>query len=491
MGGVFLKKWYIAIALAFLLPVFAIFAVAVIEGDRAVSESENRALAQQPRFSFGALVSGEFAEGFDSYFSDQFPMREDLMSASLFINRFYYVNFGENRITIDVDVDHGGEGQSIFDDPDNADLWTVTTTAPPPTTVTTTSPPDTSETSEITTAEPVTEPEVTTPPRTAWQEVGHPDGLPNYQGDGETQKDTGAILILGDRAMEHFYGTNSALETYASRVSRVKELLPDVEVYAMFCPTAMEFCAPAQFQAGIRSQLRAMNYAYAHLAEGVVPVNVWSQLYARRDEYLYFRTDHHWTQRGAYCAYLAFAREAGFKPYALEEYRTGAIGGFVGTMYGYTKTYPQSEALLNNPDTVEYFVPVTTCTVTRYTNADMTGGQAISLIYENADRFKQGAKYSAFLGGDSPLLHIVSDTVKNGRTLLVTKESYGNALIPFLTDHFEEIYVVDPRSFNASGKPSFDLVSFSVGHGVTDLLVVNYAFAACGPYMGSFAAMLP
>ena len=65
----------------------------------------------------------------------------------------------------------------------------------------------------------------------------------------------------------------------------------------------------------------------------------------------------------------------------------------------------------------------------------------------------------------NPVTHIVSETVKNGRVLLVTKESYGNALVPFLTDHFEEIYVIDPRSFNGDGEPTLNVVDFAKEHG--------------------------
>ena len=87
----------------------------------------------------------------------------------------------------------------------------------------------------------------------------------------------------------------------------------------------------------------------------------------------------------------------------------------------------------------------------------------------------RSAKYSMFIAGDNPISHIVSDTVKNGRVCIVTKESYGNALVPFLTDHFEEIYVIDPRQFNADGKPSLNLISFAKEHGATDIVCVNAA----------------
>ena len=36
---------------------------------------------------------------------------------------------------------------------------------------------------------------------------------------------------------------------------------------------------------------------------------------------------------------------------------------------------------------------------------------------------------------------------RNGKSIVVVKESYGNAFVPFLIPHYEHIYVVDERYF--------------------------------------------
>ncbi|MDD7309101.1 MAG: DHHW family protein [Eubacteriales bacterium] len=290
-----------------------------------------------------------------------------------------------------------------------------------------------------------------------------------------TPIDTGAVLVIGNSAMEHYYGVDSALESYAGTVSSIKQQLPDVNVYAMFCPSAVEFCAPAKYQAGTRSQQRAMNVIYNALQNGAVGVDTWSELNQHSSEYLYFRTDHHWTQRGAYYAYVAFCKAAGFTPHDLSEYETGIVENFVGTMSIYAKDY--ASRFYNNPDSVEYFRPINPSTMTVYSTPAMTNGspRAVVASQESADKMSRGAKYSMFISGDNPISHIVSDTIKNGRVCIVTKESYGNALVPFLTDHFEEIYVIDPRQFNTDGKPSLNLISFAKEHGATDVVCVNAA----------------
>ena len=287
--------------------------------------------------------------------------------------------------------------------------------------------------------------------------------------------DTGAVLVIGNAAMEHYYGVDKVLKSYANTVSTIKAQLPSVNVYAIFCPSAVEFCAPSKYQAGTRSQQRAMNVIYENLQNGAIGVDVWSELNAHADEYLYFRTDHHWTQRGAYYGYVAFCKAAGLVPHEMSEYETGVVKNFVGTMSMYAKDY--ADRFYNNPDYVEYFRPLNPSAMTVYTSPKMTNGSTRSVMasQEAADQMARYAKYSMFISGDNPISHIVSETVKNGRIAIVTKESYGNAVVPFLTDHFEEIYVIDPRQFNANGKPSLNLISFATQVGATDVICINAA----------------
>ena len=159
----------------------------------------------------------------------------------------------------------------------------------------------------------------------------------------------------------------------------------------------------------------------------------------------------------------------------MSEYETGVVKNFVGTMSMYAKDY--ADRFYNNPDYVEYFRPLNPSAMMVYTSPKMTGGSSRSVIasQESADQMARYAKYSMFISGDNPISQIVSDTVKNGRIAIVTKESYGNAVVPFLTDHFEQIYVIDPRQFNADGKPAMNLISFAEQVGATDVICINAA----------------
>lgn len=76
------------------------------------------------------------------------------------------------------------------------------------------------------------------------------------------------------------------------------------------------------------------------------------------------------------------------------------------------------------------------------------------------------ATYSTFMGGDSKLTKIVTQN-KNGRRLAILKDSFGNALPPFLFSSFEEIHVIDCRYFTPN------IRDYIQGNGVTDILFAN------------------
>ena len=101
--------------------------------------------------------------------------------------------------------------------------------------------------------------------------------------------------------------------------------------------------------------------------------------------------------------------------------------------------------------------------------ANKRNGWASDLfVTRNASSF-----YCSFIGSDDRITHIKTDA-GNGRTLVVFKMSYGNALIPFLTSGFENIYVCDMRYFELNG------VQFCKDVGATDLLFTDCAMTAAG-----------
>ena len=172
---------------------------------------------------------------------------------------------------------------------------------------------------------------------------------------------------------------------------------------------------------------------------------------------------------GAYYAYQAFCEQAGLTPVALEEMEMRTREGFLGTFY----TQTGDQVLQQNPDTLNYYIPNVA-----YENWIRMKDQPESFTKLNGifgEMASATNSYSIFLYGDFPLEKIATEN-HNGRKIVVVKESYGNAFVPFLVPHFEEIYVVDQRYFQTS------LVDLMEENGITDLLFLNNIFAANTPY---------
>lgn len=167
-------------------------------------------------------------------------------------------------------------------------------------------------------------------------------------------------------------------------------------------------------------------------------VDLLSVLEKHKDEKIYYRTDHHWTTLGAYYAYEAFCQQAGIEAFPLSHYEIEqASQDFYGTLFS------KGNFTFAKPDTLEIFHQEGEEEITVF---DVNANETVNSIYERSFLTKKD-KYGVFLNQNQPML-ILHTAVNNGKKLAVIKDSYANCLIPFLTAHFEEIHVLDPRFLN-------------------------------------------
>ncbi|MBR6534098.1 MAG: hypothetical protein IKT65_00850 [Clostridia bacterium] len=252
------------------------------------------------------------------------------------------------------------------------------------------------------------------------------------------------IVIYGTRGMEQFGGKEGGGQACAEALNEFKRRIGSgVNVYAMAIPTAAGIYAPktGDFSSSLSCTERAFNGLKGAL-DGVIYIDTLSILRAHSDEYLYFRTDHHWAALGAYYACQQFADTAGLPFATLDQFVKTPVGTFVGSMYKYSG---YSSVIEKNPDTLIEYKPK----------------QSYVCDYYSRDRFKfeftgslfsNKVSYTRFIYGDSYIVHIHDTGVNNGRRLVVFKESYGNALTPFLISSFEEVYIIDMRYFELNAK---------------------------------------
>lgn len=212
------------------------------------------------------------------------------------------------------------------------------------------------------------------------------------------------------------------------------------------------------------SEKEVIDYCYGQ--SNATNVDIYSALSAHTDEYIFYRTDHHWTSLGAYYGLSALAESMGLPCPALDSYTDRHVVSeeFYGT------TWSSSGFSWVDPDTMEIFVNAPeSLKVTSYPQGSPVEGKLYDFSF-----LEKKDKYSMFMGGNCPM-HVIETGNEDKPSLLILRDSYTDSLIPFLLDDFSEIHVLDLRYYHASLKAyieqnDFDnvLVCYSVSNFCSD-----------------------
>ena len=237
----------------------------------------------------------------------------------------------------------------------------------------------------------------------------------------------------------------------------------DVPVYFGIIPSAAEIWAD-RLPAGAPTADEQAIIDRLYNAVQTHTVDLSSVLAAHHGEELYYRTDHHWTSLGAYYGYAALMDAMGLEAAPLDESQKVTVSeDFYGTLYS------SSGVRWLPPDHIDRYISDEGVTVTAYPDGTPQPGS----LY--VDSFlSEKDKYSSFLGGNKPLC--VIETEHTGAPkVLVIRDSYADSLVPFLTAHYSEIHLIDPRYYHLSVKDYVEqngidqaLVLYSVPNFVTD-----------------------
>ena len=257
----------------------------------------------------------------------------------------------------------------------------------------------------------------------------------------EKIKVVNGVAVVGNSAYELFTYRESSAKAYAKAVNALaKDLDGKAEVYDMVIPLSSGITFPDNLVDKIDStnQRDAMLSIMGMMNSQVKSVDIYDALMKHRKEYIYFRTDHHWTALGAYYAYTALCEEMGIEPEKLEEYETREFEGFVGSFYNDTK----NESLKKHPDVITAYLPKSEAKM----HVTPAKGQDYDwdIIYD-VSSYGASLKYSTFIASDNPFTEITNQTLTDESACIVVKESFGNAFVPFLVDHYQHVYVVDYR----------------------------------------------
>lgn len=177
------------------------------------------------------------------------------------------------------------------------------------------------------------------------------------------------------------------------------------------------------------------------LSQLVVPAE--EALKESREEGLYYRTDHHWTAKGAYVSYQAWAKSLGLEPWEKEDFVAEQVSGdFHGTIY----------SKLNIPwqtDSIEAYFPAAGGAYRVSFDGEEQGFDSL-YFYE---ALKTRDQYRFYLDGNHGLTKIENQSgnlKEKDRKLLIVKDSFANAFAPFAVNHFGTVYLVDLRYFNGN-----------------------------------------
>lgn len=275
------------------------------------------------------------------------------------------------------------------------------------------------------------------------------------------KENNGVILGKDGYLFQKFDTPNKDdMEAKLESLNSLASSLKNIDSYFMLVPNSIKILEeklPAHIP--IEDQKRYIDRIQNSIVNEINFVDVYEALYAKKDEYIFYKTDHHWTSHGAYYAYRTLAQAMGFTPLDLGDFDIITVtDSFYGTLYS------KSGFRRIEPDSIEIYIPKTPG---EYTVEYVEEGITNDSLY-NMDNLKKKDKYTIFLDGNHPEVRITTSAGSN-RKLLMIKDSYAHSIVPFLACHFDEIYMIDPRYYNG------DIKAIALENSITDILILYNA----------------
>lgn len=404
------------------------------------SAVEKRALTKFPGFSIESFLSGEFLNQVSTWYADTFPFREKLLTGNTKMRTAYGIQNNQIHGSIQAADDVPAKRVSLTD---------------------------------------IILPDIMTEMddlQEAMREVAATQEAANAANGGVKRREitqvpeqVGTVYVADDTGFSLYGFTQDAANDYIDAVNALAHKVDsDVKVYDIVVPisTGIYLDEKLQKELGCSDEQESINYIYDNLDSKVVTIDAFSELKNHADEYLYFRTDHHWTALGAYYTYCQFMKSKNQTPTSLAKYETKVFDNFIGSLYSASN---QAPSLAANPDTVTAYIPLATNKM-QFTDSD--GNVTDYDIIHDVSDWDTGAKYNCFIGGDNPISEIHNPNLNDGSSCVVIKESFGNAFVPFLVDHYQTVYVVDYRYYPEG------LTSLIRDKGIKDVIFLNNIAAA-------------
>ena len=273
------------------------------------------------------------------------------------------------------------------------------------------------------------------------------------------KENKGVYLCSGDTLIEAYEAPDKQqLNTNISAVKSFAENSP-VPVYFALIPGNSEIHSSIlPKNSPNANQKEIIDYCYSN--SGADNIDILSTLAEHSDEYIYYRTDHHWTSLGAYYAYAAIMKSMGLTPTPLSSYTPKTVSkDFYGTVYS------KSGISWVKPDSIEILAEQDAATeVTNYSKNEPIKGT----MYDYSFLDKKD-KYSMFMGGNTPLLTIKTKNT-DAPSILILRDSYMDSITPFLQNNFSEIHIMDLRYYKTQLMTS-TVTDYVKEHDIDEVLI--------------------
>lgn len=386
-----------------------------------ISEFEKRELTKFPKITISGILDGSFFSGVDKWYSDTYPLRESLISRNSKLQSLY-----------------GIRSEQLI---------------------------------EATTEEP----ETTTEPA---KPADPDDALEEGLGDVDVPAESAGTIYIAKNSGYGVYNYDATVSArYAKLLSQIgTNLAGKANVYNIIVPISAGVMLSDDVQKSIHcdDEDAAIQAIYSQEGGNVTAIPIFHALKKHNSEYIYFHTDHHWTALGAYYGYREFCKVKEFTPNEITSYKTVEFTGFLGSFYTDSNRSP---VLAQNPDTITAYVPNGADTLHSFI---MKGKGYIECdwpIINDVSSYPESEMYSTFSGADQPYSYVHNETKTDGSSVLVVKDSFANAFIPFLVDHYEYVYWIDyrhyPKYCNYYGISDATISGLVSDKGIQDVLIMN------------------
>lgn len=238
--------------------------------------------------------------------------------------------------------------------------------------------------------------------------------------------------------IQDYQEPDAVLEENLNYIQMFAEKNPEIDMTMLIVPNANEIYPEVLPEfAETYSQTEIMEQIKRTLGNHISVVDATEPLLNHKEEYIFYKTDHHWTSLGAYYAYEALSPVLQVEPTSMDAFhRVTITEPFYGSLYSKAPVFTQE------CDSVELFLNPSGEYSVNYQVEGTTTDSMFAMEYA-----EQKDKYAIFFGGNYPLTIIESNS-DNEEKVLIIKDSYANCLVPMLADNFSEIHMMDLRYYH-------------------------------------------